>query len=89
MKFWHRCTPTLKYGGPVSGRWKLLYILDAWPDGGEPPNTEIWSGGQMIDGMLTAMHGLKTIMGRPRNWVGITPLMIFRSAEGWSPSTSA
>ncbi|HXM44357.1 MAG TPA: hypothetical protein VN924_24180 [Bryobacteraceae bacterium] len=80
---------TLKYGGTISGLWKVLYILDAWPDGGEPPNIAIWSGGQLIDAILTAMHGLRTIMGRPPNWVGITPLMIFRSAEGWHPPTTS
>ena len=39
----------------------------------------------MIDGILTAMHGLRTVMGRPQKWAGITPPMIFRSAEGWKP----
>ena len=47
---------TLKYGGAVSGSWKLLYILDAWPDTGEPPDVSGWSGGPMIDGVLNAMH---------------------------------
>jgi len=77
---------TLKYGGTVSGRWELLYLLDAWPDTGEPPDVSGWSGGQMIDGILSAMHGLRTLMGRPAGWVGITPLMIFRSTAGWLPT---
>lgn len=74
---------TLKYGGTVSGRWKLLYMVDAWADSGDPPDITGWSGGPMIDGILTAMHGLRTIMGRPQNWIGVTPLMIFRSTTGW------
>jgi hypothetical protein len=79
---------TLKYGGSVSGSWNLLYILDAWADGGEPPDVSGWSGGQMIDGVLSAMHGLRTMMGRPSNWTGITPLMIFRSTAGWLPPST-
>ena len=77
---------TLKYGGTVSGAWRLLYILDAWPDAGTAPDTAGWSGGQLIDAILTAMHGLRTMMGRPSGWIGITPLMIFRSMSGWLPT---
>jgi hypothetical protein len=77
---------TLKYGGAVSGSWKLLYILDCWADTGEPPDVSGWSGGQLIDSVLTAMHGLRTMMGRPAMWIGVTPLMIFRSISGWLPS---
>ena len=76
---------TLKYGGTVSGQWRLLYILDAWADDGEPPDTANWSGGPLIDGVLKAMHGMRTIMGRPSSWAGITPLMIFRDTSGWMP----
>lgn len=78
---------TLKYGGTVSGRWKLLYLVDAWADSGDPPDTTTWSGGALIDGILTAMHGLRAMMGRPQNWMGITPLMIFRSTAGWRPTS--
>jgi hypothetical protein len=80
---------TLKYGGTVSGRWNLLYLLDAWADSGDPPDISFWSAGAMMDGILTAMHGLRTLMGRPSNWVGITPLMIFRDISGWTPQVSA
>lgn len=76
---------TLKYGGSVSGSWRLLYLLDAWADSGEPPDVSGWSGGQMIDSVLSAMHGLRGMMGRPSGWFGITPLMIFRSTAGWKP----
>jgi hypothetical protein len=76
---------TLKYGGTVSGKWRVLYLVDAWADSGTPPNVTDWSGGPLIDGILTAMHGLRTIMGRPQTWAGITPLMIFRSTAGWKP----
>jgi len=54
---------TLKFGGTVSGLWKLVCILDAWPDAGDAPDIASWSGGPVIDGVLTAMHGLRTMMG--------------------------
>jgi hypothetical protein len=76
---------TLKYGGTVSGYWQVLYLLDAWADQGVPPDVSGWSGGGMIDGVLSAMYGLRTMMGRPSSWLGITPLMIFRSTSGWFP----
>lgn len=77
---------TLKYGGSISGEWKLLYLLDAWADSGQPPDFSGWSGGDVINSVLTAMHGLRVMMGRPSGWFGITPLMIFRNAKGWLPS---
>ncbi len=76
---------TLKYGGVVSGKWNLLYIVDAWADEGEPPDVSVWSAGAMMDAILTAMHGLKGMMGRPVGWIGITPLMIYRDVAGWMP----
>ena len=76
---------TLKYGGTVSGEWQLLYVLDAWSDAGQAPDFAGWSAGQVIDSILTAMHGLRTMMGRPAGWMGITPLLIFRSISGWIP----
>ena len=76
---------TLKYGGQVAGLWKLLYLYDAWPDLGEAPNLETWSAGDVVDGILKAMHILKTGFGRPPHWYGVTPLMIYRSISGWVP----
>ena len=78
---------TLKYGGTVSGSWKVLYILDAWADTGEAPDIVGWSGGPVIDSVLGAMHALRTLMGRPSNWTGVTPLMIFRDTRGWMPNS--
>jgi len=69
---------TLKHGGAISGRWKLLYILDAYPDEGKPPDVSSWSGGDLSNGVLTAMHGMRATIGRPSRWFGVTPLMIFR-----------
>jgi hypothetical protein len=80
---------TLKHGGTVSGSWKLVYLLDAWAESGDPPDLSFWTAGQLMDGILLAIHGWRAVMGRPANWLGITPLMIFRDIAGWTPPTSA
>ena len=68
----------LKHGGTISGRWKILYILDAWADKGDPPDVSGWSGGELTSGVLSAMHGMRMVVGRPAAWFGVTALMIFR-----------
>jgi hypothetical protein len=68
----------LKHGGAISGKWKILYILDAYADEGKPPDVSGWSGGELTNGILSAMHGIRAALGRPPRWFGITPLMIFR-----------
>jgi hypothetical protein len=72
---------TLKYGGTVLGRWKILCILDAYPDDGKPPDVSAWSAGDLSNAVLTAMHGIRLIIGRPVGWAGVTPLMIFRAVN--------
>jgi hypothetical protein len=49
---------TLKYGSEVSGRWNLLYLLDAWADKGEPPDVaSVWSaGGRQQPGRALRLH---------------------------------
>jgi len=69
---------TLKYGGTVSGKWNVLYSLDTWADKGEPPDTSLWSGGELMNAVLSVIHGMRTIIGRPSGWHGVTPLMIYR-----------
>ena len=72
----------LKHGGTIAGAWKLLFVLDAYPDIASPPDFESWSAGEMTNGILGAMHGIWTAMGRPSGWLGITPLMIYRNMTG-------
>jgi hypothetical protein len=68
----------LKHGGAISGKWRILYILDAYADEAKPPDDSGWSGGELTDGELSAMHGIRVAIGRPAGWFGIIPLMIFR-----------
>jgi hypothetical protein len=69
---------TLKFGGSVPGVWKVLFVYDALPDSGEPPDVSVWSGGDTSNGVLATMHIFRGMVGRPARWSGITPLMIYR-----------
>lgn len=71
----------LKHGGAISGKWRILYILDAWADKGTPPDVSGWSGGELTSAVLNAMHGMRIFVGRPAEWFGVTPLMIFRTVS--------
>lgn len=68
----------LKHGGDISGQWKILYILDAFPDPPSAPERPTWSAGELSEGVLGAMRSLRNTVGRPGGWFGVTPLMIFR-----------
>jgi hypothetical protein len=68
----------LKHGGLVSGLWKVLSVLDAFPIYGPAPELRSWSAGQATDGVLAAINILRTQIGRPQDWFGVTPLMIYR-----------
>ncbi len=76
---------TLKYGGVVSGSWKTLYVLDTFSDSADPPDVTNWSGGEVSDGVLKAMHGLRSTLGRPATWFGITPLMVYGNVTRATP----
>lgn len=79
---------TLKYGGAVPGAWNVLYVIDAWADGGEPPDLTNWSASDLTNAVLNAMHLLKSTLGRPSSWIGVTPLMIFRRISALAPTVS-
>ncbi|HYL73277.1 MAG TPA: hypothetical protein VEU96_03680 [Bryobacteraceae bacterium] len=68
----------LKHGGLVSGSWKVLFVVDAFPVYGDPPEFHSWSAGQATEGVLNAINLLRTQIGRPHDWFGCTPLMIYR-----------
>lgn len=75
---------SLKYGSSVPGNWYALGILDAVPD-------EMDAGGQVNDWgngaeMAVKMMGIiapitRNLLGRPPEFYGITPLLIFREVE--------
>ena len=79
----------LKHGMAVAGEWKMLGILDALPDSDAAGNFTpegidgITRAVAMGDGpfgklMLGIMPQLRTMLGRPFDAHGMTPLLIYR-----------
>lgn len=69
----------LKYGAEVvSGDWQLLFTLDAYPDANPSTDATGWSAGEISNGVISMMNAVKSQIGRPSNWWGVTPLMIYR-----------
>ncbi len=79
----------LKHGLVVAGRWTMVGILDALPNGQEPdddtpPPGDLasFSGpiGSEIAGLMSTLTPLvRNTVGRPAHAYGITPLAIFRT----------
>ena len=78
----------LKHGGSISGEWKLLCLLDAFPADFSVPDFEHWTAGPATDGVLTAMHAVRMQIGRPAQWFGVTPLLIYRHIGPYRPQSS-
>lgn len=69
----------LKYGGSLSGQWKVLFVLDSYPETGlSTASADSWAAGQATDGVFNAIRAIRELIGRPFGWFGVTPLMIFR-----------
>lgn len=70
----------LKYGPVIPGKWHVLGLLDAhrdgeWEDPDAPyPNND----NEFKDSMSGLSMMMKIQVGRPENFLGITPLLIFR-----------
>ncbi|TXN20031.1 hypothetical protein [Methylobacterium sp. WL9] len=83
-----------KHGALMRGHWKVLGILDAWPDHrNEPsdddpdPKTLDELGANILpEGLLKIAANLtniaRNVTGRPRDYFGVTPLLIFREVSG-------
>jgi hypothetical protein len=74
----------LKHGGTVGGSWKILFILDAYPSRDSTPELRSWDAGQATDGVMNAIHELRKQIGRPFEWYGVTPLMVYREIPPYS-----
>lgn len=80
----------LKHRSFIPGRWTLIGILDAFPDQVPEPSEENPSpktmdevvaefAGTSVGTMTSQITALaRTIVGRPRLFFGVTPLLIFR-----------
>lgn len=91
----------LKHGSFVPGRWTLIGILDAFPDQKADPTPEnpepktvddvvAEFAGTMIGTMTAQIIGVsRELVGRPRNFFGVTPLVIFREVSANNPPEDA
>ena len=78
----------LKHGVRIAGEWSMLGILDALPDAavaGSPELAQMLSAFSL--GSLGAVIGpmapaIRTMLGRPTDAYGMTPLLIFREVSG-------
>lgn len=70
----------LKHGLSVPGRWAMLGILDALPENvDEEIRQQTPDGSEMLAKLYESMVPmLRTMLGRPKDAYGVTPLMIFR-----------
>ena len=82
---------TLKHGPSVSGEWHMLAVLDAYPynpaaktEDGQPIIDLIAeiAGVGPVQRVLRLAESARTVLGRPPEYFGVTPVLIFRSAGG-------
>ena len=78
----------LKHGARISGRWNMIGILDAMPDGETDAESDVVAEamaplslgalGIMVGGLAPAVRGM---LGRPPSAHGMTPLLVFREVS--------
>lgn len=70
----------LKHGTTLPGEWAMLGILDALPDTVSLDFRNVTpDGAEMVTKVFESMApALRTLLGRPEDAYGVTPLMIFR-----------
>ena len=88
FRFWSAVQPdyltissdalTMKFGATVDGVWTVVGIVD----GGIGDAPEPWSINPVLDGVVTAMAGLREAIGRPKNYWGPTPIAIYAPLVG-------
>jgi hypothetical protein len=69
---------SMKFGVAISGCWTVVGIMDAGV--GEQP--EPWGVNSLIDGVTTAICGLREVIGRPKDFYGLTPIAIYSPITG-------
>ena len=68
---------SLKYGSQIQGEWYLIGILDAMPDASSEA-TQDHDIKSPLEQFGEVSDNLRTIIGRPSEFYGVTPLAIFR-----------
>lgn len=70
----------LKHGPSISGTWSMLGILDALPHQDESFDHLVFEGFQK--GLLDLSKDVKPHFGRPSDYYGVMPLLVFREVSG-------
>lgn len=70
----------LNHGPQLQGTWYMLAIVDA-VSGPDSPSLSS-SAPDIVRGLLDAGSGIQSAFGRPSNYAGVTPLLIFRKLGG-------
>lgn len=68
----------LKHGTKIAGAWDIIAIIDCLP---RPPNSwnmKEYVNNDIINNIPQMMENMRHQLGRPDNFLGITPLAIFR-----------
>ncbi len=90
FRFWSAVQPdyltissdalTMKFGATIDGVWTVVGIVDGRIGDAPAP----WSINPVLDGVATAMAGLREAIGRPKNYWGLTPIAIYAPLVGIS-----
>ncbi len=74
----------LKHGLDIPGEWAMLGILDAQPDIVDEDVSPDFDDGRQMAAKLMSIMGpiVRKLLGRPAHAFGVTPLLIFREANG-------
>jgi hypothetical protein len=75
----------MKFGAAMDGIWTVVGILDGQP--GEPAKP-IPLGSAMLDLAVEAMANLRTVVGRPKTHLGLTPIAIYAPLIGMAEITA-
>ncbi len=67
----------LKHGTLISGQWTILGVLDAVPGGYDDAPSLIPDG--PVRALATMMKLVRPALGRPNDYFGMTPLLIYRT----------
>jgi len=68
----------MKYGAVLDGLWTVVGIVDARIG----PPTEPSQLNPVLDSVVTAMTGLRDLIGRPQGHWGVTPIAIYAPLQG-------
>lgn len=75
-----------KCGCDIPGIWKVVCIVDAYPDLAYKADHSEFFANDLEVAMRQMMGGMQSAFGRPSNRWGITPILIFRKVEKTSPA---